>query len=320
MNFLLFQLISLSYVKKLSIVVPIYFNEKNLPETIPELLKLKEKLQDYELELIFVDDGSKDRSLEILLDFKKKYPDIIQVIKLTRNFGAPAAAQAGLSIATGDCIGKINADLQDPPELFIDMIKHWEKGIKAVFAVRKKRKDPLTSRILSNTFYSLLRRHAIPNYPKGGYDFFLVDKKVIKDFSKIQEKNTNINALIFWLGYEYVTIPYVRRERKKGTSKWTIGKKIKYFIDTFVGFSYFPVRLLSVIGIIVAFASFGYGIYIFYNWAVGNIQVAGWTTTIIVLLLTAGIQMIMIGVIGEYLWRTLDELRKRPRYVIEDTF
>jgi len=305
-------------MKKLSIVVPVYFNEKNLPETIPRLLKLKESLPNYELELIFVDDGSKDKSLEILLDYKKKYSDIIKVVKLTRNFGAPSAGQAGLSVATGDCVGRIGADLQDPPELFLDMIKHWEKGIKAVFAVRKERKDPIFSRIISNSFYYFLRKHAIPNYPKGGFDYFLVDKDVIKEFNKIQERNTNINALIFWLGFEYVTIPYTRSARTKGTSKWTFSKKIKYFVDTFVGFSYFPIRLLSLAGIFVAVGAFGYGAYILYNGFVGNIIVPGWTTTMIVLLFTAGIQMTMIGVLGEYLWRTLDELRKRPSYIIDD--
>ena len=307
-------------MKKLSIIVPVYYNEKNLPETIPRLLKLKDKLPNYELELLFIDDGSKDRSLEILLDFKKKNPGIIQVIKLTRNFGAPAAGQAGLNYATGDCVGKINADLQDPPELFVDMIKHWEKGVKAIFAVRKERKDPVFSRILSSSFYSLLRRHALPNYPKGGFDFFLVDKKVVNEFKKIPEKNTNINALIFWLGYEHVTIPYTRIERTKGTSKWTLSKKIKYFIDTFVGFSYFPVRLFSWIGMFIAIASFGYGIYILYRWYSGNIQVEGWTTNTIILLVVAGIIMIMIGIIGEYLWRTLDEIRRRPSYVIDEIF
>jgi len=307
-------------MKKLSIVVPVYGNEKNLPDTIPRLLELKEKLPNYELELVFVDDGSKDRSLEVLLDFKNKHPNIIKVVQLTRNFGAPAAGQAGFDIATGDCVGKINADLQDPPELFLDMIKHWEKGVKAVFAVRKERKDSIFSRMLSRTFYSLLRRHALPNYPKGGFDFFLVDKTVVEEFKKIPEKNTNINALIFWLGYEHVTIPYTRSEREKGTSKWTLSKKIKYFIDTFVGFSYFPLRLFSMVGMIVAFVSFVYGIYILYNWAIGRLQPEGWTTTIVVLLITAGIQMIMIGVIGEYLWRTLDEIRKRPRYVIDNIF
>ncbi len=305
-------------MKKISIVVPVYYNEENLPETIPELLKLKQSLQNYELELIFVDDGSKDRSLEILLDFKKKYPNNIKVVKLTRNFGSHAAIQAGMKISTGDCVGKISADLQDPPELFNDMIKHWEKGTKAVLAIRKDRKDTFFSKVVANTTYSLVRRHAMPDYPRHGYDFCLLDRKIVDEFNKIKEKNTNIYGLIFWLGFDYVTIPYVRRQRNKGRSKWTLNKKMKLFIDTFVGFSYFPIRILSLLGIVVAFASFVYGAFIFYNWLSGNIEVEGWTATMIVLSFTAGIQMIMIGVIGEYLWRTLDQVRDRPSYVIDE--
>ena len=305
-------------LKKFSIVVPVYHNEENLPDTIPKLLKLRERLENYSLELIFVDDGSKDNSLKILTEFKDKYPDIIKIVKLTRNFGAPSAAQAGIKYATGDCIGKINADLQDPPELFIDMIKHWEKGFKAVFAVRKNRKDTLPSKIVAKGFYSLLRRHAISNYPEGGFDFFLIDRKVADEFNKIKEKNTNINTLIFWLGFDYVTVPYIRKERDGGKSKWTFNKKTKYFVDTFVGFSYFPIKILSLLGIIFALASFSYGLYILYHWSTGKIQVEGWTTIIIILTFTAGIQMTMIGILGEYLWRTLDETRKRPSYVVDE--
>jgi len=307
-------------MKKFSIVIPVYYNEQNLPETIPVLLKLKEKLPNYELELIFVDDGSKDRSLEILLNFQKKYPDIIKVVKLTRNFGGPAASQAGFSVAMGDCVGKISADLQDPPELFIDMIKHWENGVKAIFAVRKDRKDPIISKFFSRTYYSLIRRHAIKNYPKGGFDFLLVDKEVVKKINQIQEKNTNINTLVFWLGYDYVMVPYIRRKRKKGKSQWTFSKKIKLVIDTFVAFSYYPIKILSIIGMLVALASFIYGGFVFYNWILGNIHVEGWTAIMIVLTFTAGIQMIMIGVLGEYLWRTMDEARKRPAYVIDQIY
>ncbi len=307
-------------LKKLSIVVPVYQNEKNLPDTIPELIKLRESLQGFSLELIFVDDGSIDNSFKILTEFKDKHPDVIKIIKLTRNFGAPAAAQDGIKYATGDCIGKINADLQDPPELFLNMIKHWEKGFKAVFAIRKEREDTLPSKILSKGFYSLLRRHAISDYPKGGFDFFLIDRKVADEFNKINEKNTNINTLIFWLGFDYVTVPYTRKERKKGKSQWTFSKKTRYFVDTFVGFSYFPIKILSLLGIVFAVGSFSYGLYVLYNWSAGNIQVEGWTTIMIILTFTAGIQMMMIGILGEYLWRTLDEVRKRPSYVVDEVY
>jgi polyisoprenyl-phosphate glycosyltransferase len=304
---------------KLSIVVPVYHNELNLPDTIPRLLGLREKTS-YELELVFVDDGSKDRSFEILLKYQASYPKNILVVKLTRNFGAFAAIQAGFAKATGDCVGVIMADLQDPPELLLEMIKNWEKGIRAVFAVRTERDDPKLSKFFSKTYYSVFRRFAIAGYPKGGFDFVLIDRQVVNDINRIREKNTNIMALIYWLGYEYVTLPYVRKKREKGKSKWNIGKKIKLAIDSFVGFSYFPIRLLSGLGMIFALVSFVYGAIVFYKWWIGKIPVEGWTALMIVVTLAAGIQMIMLGVLGEYLWRGLDQSRRRPAYVIDKVF
>ncbi len=305
---------------KVSIIVPVYFNEDNLRDTVPQLLDLQNKIKNHNLELIFVDDGSKDRSLDILLEFKEKNPDIIKIIKLTRNFGSMSAIQAGINVSSGDCVGVIAADLQDPPELFIDMIKHWENGNKVILAVRKDREDPKVSKILANLFYKILQKYALPNYPKGGFDFFLIDKKIVNEIRDINEKNSNIMNLIFWLGYEYVTIPYVRKKREAGKSKWTMSKKIKLVIDSFVGFSYIPIKILPILGVIFAITSFIYGGYIFYNWVVGNVDVEGWTTTIILVTFIGGIQMVMLGIIGEYLWRTLDETRRRPGHVIDKIF
>jgi polyisoprenyl-phosphate glycosyltransferase len=304
---------------KLSIIVPIYYNELNLPETIPRLLGLREKLS-YDLELVFVDDGSRDRSLELLLKYQALYPKNILVVKLTRNFGAFSAIQAGFTKATGDCIGVIMADLQDPPELFLEMVKNWEKGIKAVFAVRSERNDPKLSKFFSNVYYSLFRRFAIPNYPKGGFDFLLVDRQVVTNINRIHEKNTNIMSLIYWLGYSYVTIPYVRKKREKGKSKWTLGKRVKLAVDSFVGFSYFPIRLLSGLGLVFAFAGFIYGAIVLYKWWIGKIPVEGFTALMIVVIFIGGVQMIMLGVLGEYLWRVLDQSRKRPMYVVDKVF
>jgi len=307
-------------MKKFSIVVPVYFNELNLPDIIPRLLALKDKISESEFEFIFVDDGSEDKSLEILLKFRKKFPDEIRVVKLTRNFGSMAAIQAGLKVSKGDCVGVIAADLQDPPELFVDMFKHWQKGTKAVLAIRKDRQDSIPSKISSKIYYHFMRKYAIPDLPKGGFDFFLIDRQIVDQLNKIPEKNTNLMNLLFWLGYEYVTIPYVRQKRKKGKSRWTLSKKIKLVIDSFIGFSYIPIKLLPSFGIIFAIAAFVYAGITFYNWTVGDIKVEGWTTTIILLTLIGGIQMIMLGILGEYLWRTLDETRKRPAFVIEKIF
>jgi len=307
-------------MKLFSIIIPVFYNELNLPETVPELLELQVSLQDYLFELIFVDDGSGDRSLPILREFQKQYPNKIKVVKLSRNFGSMAAIQAGLSISKGDCVGIISADLQDPPELFIEMIQHWENGSKVVCAVRNERQESWLTKIFSTNYYALVRKFAIHNYPRGGFDFLLADRQVIDEINKINEKNTNIMALIFWLGYEPVLIPYVRKAREKGSSRWTMRKKIKLFIDTFVAFSYFPIRLFSLIGFLVAAGAFIYGVVIFFSWLFVGIEVLGWVPIMIVLTITAGIQMTMLGILGEYLWRTLDEARKRPSFVIEAIF
>ena len=307
-------------MKLFSIVVPVYYNELNLPDTIPHLLGLSEQLSDYHIELVFVDDGSGDRSLEILLDFQSRYPDTIKVVKLTRNFGSMSAIQAGFTVASGDCVGMISADLQDPLELFHEMIGYWEKGIKAIFAVRQDREEPFLQKQFSNTYYSLVRKFAIANYPDGGFDFFLVDRQIITEINRIHEKNTNLMTLIYWLGFKPVMIPYVRRNRTKGKSRWTFSKKTKLFVDTFVAFSFFPIRILSAIGFLVAISSFLYGAFILLYWLFYGIAVKGYVPTMLIMTFTAGIQMTMLGVLGEYLWRTLDEVRSRPAFVIDEIY
>lgn len=303
-----------------SIVIPVYYNEPNLPETIPQLLGLAEQIPQCRLELVFVDDGSGDRSLEILRTFQGRYPDTIKVVKLTRNFGSMAAIQAGFTVASGDCVGMISADLQDPPELFLEMLDHWEKGAKAVFAVRQDREEPFSQKLFSNTYYSLVRKYAIPGYPDGGFDFFLVDRQVVNEVNRIQEKNTNLMTLIYWLGFRPILLPYVRRARARGKSRWTLAKKFKLFVDTFVAFTFFPLRVLSVVGFLAALTSFGYGTFILIYWLLFGIDVKGWVPTMLIITFTTGLQMTMLGVLGEYLWRTLDEVRRRPPFVIDEVY
>jgi glycosyltransferase involved in cell wall biosynthesis len=303
-----------------SIVVPVYFNAPNLPDTIPQLLAVFDSADDIEVELVFVDDGSGDDSLAVLREFQDAHPDRIRVVKLTRNFGSMAAIHAGLTVARGDCVGMIAADLQDPPEMFLDMLAHWRAGSKAVFAVRADREDSRSQRMFAGAYYALIRRFALRGYPPGGFDFFLIDRQVVRDIIRIAEKNTNLMSLIFWLGYRPAMLPYVRRSRAKGKSRWTLSKKIKLFIDSFVAFSYVPIRFLSATGLIVAASAFVYGSYVFYSWLVHNIPVRGYAPVVIGLTFTSGIQMTMLGILGEYLWRTLDETRRRPNFVIDEVF
>ena len=305
---------------RLTIVVPVYYNALNLPDTIPQLLALDRGVDGLSVNLVFVDDGSGDDSLAVLRRFQRAHPSRIRIVKLTRNFGSMAAIQAGLTVADGDCVGMIAADLQDPPELFLDMVRHWRAGAKAVFAVRSDREDSFAQRLFANLYYALIRRFALPGYPAGGFDFFMIDRQIVADVLRVSEKNTNLMSLIFWLGYQPVMLPYVRRQRQKGKSRWTLSKKIKLFIDSFVAFSYVPIRFLSATGLLFATSAFVYGAYVFFAWLVNDIPVRGFAPLVLVLAFTAGIQMTMLGVLGEYLWRTLDETRRRPGFVIDEVF
>ena len=305
---------------RLSIVVPVYFNGMNLPDTVPQLLGLGTQLPRHDLELVFVDDGSADNSVEQLLSFQRTYPEHITVVRLTRNFGSMAAIQAGMIAAKGDVVGMISADLQDPPTLFLEMIEHWERGAKAIFAVRAGREESFSQRVFANTFHWLMGRLALPNYPRGGFDFFLIDRQVVNELNRIREKNTNLMSLIFWLGYPSVQIPYVRRARRVGKSRWTAAKKIKLLIDSMVAFSYVPIRFLSVVGFCMALSAFGYAAFLAYMRSVHRIPVPGFATLGILVAAFSGIQMIMLGLLGEYLWRTLDQTRRRPGFVVDRVY
>lgn len=305
-------------MKTFSIVVPIYFNEPNIPHLLPRLKALQDKLPDYALEFIFVDDGSGDASFALLVEEHRK-DQRIKIVKLSRNFGSMSAIQAGLKYATGDCAGIITADLQDPPELFTDMLAKWEQGNKIVMAFREGREDSRLQSFFAGTYYFLLDAFALKGYPKGGFDMVLIDRQVVEELTQIAEKNTNLMNLIYWLGHDRSSVSYIRQKREHGKSRWTLSKKIKLLVDSFINFSYIPIRFISAIGVATALASFGYGIFILCVWlfSLVTITVQGWATIVALIAFLLGLIMIMLGIIGEYLWRILDETRKRPGYIVD---
>lgn len=304
---------------KFSIIVPIYYNELNLPVTYPRLIALEQQIPNITLELVFVDDGSGDKSLNVLQEIQEKDARV-KVVKLARNFGSFNAILAGLHYATGDCVGIISADLQDPPELFEQMIADWRKGKKTVMAVRQDREDPLPTKLFANVFYGALRKFALPSMPEGGFDFVLIDRQVVEVLKQVREKNTSIMALIAWLGFDHSQIGYVRAERRIGKSRWTFSKKVKLMIDMFTSFSFFPIRAISTLGVIIALVSFIYALILLYLRFVNGTHVEGWTTLVVLILFLSGFQLISLGIIGEYLWRNFDESRKRPPYIVEKVF
>ena len=293
---------------------------RKIPHTVPALIDFAKKIEkEFETEFVFVDDGSGDNSFNLLIEEQKK-DDRIKIVKLSRNFGSMLAIQAGLANSTGDCVGIIATDLQDPVELFIDMLEAWKNGKKVILATRKDREEGVLQKLFSNIYYKLMRKFAIPDYPLGGFDFLLIDRQVVEEINMIHEKNTNIMSLIFWLGHDREYFPYIRKEREHGRSKWTLSKKVKLFVDFFVVFSYAPIRFMTVFGFFIALFSFIYGIFIIVNYFMGNVSITGWASTLLVISFFSGVIMIMLGVIGEYLWRILDETRKRPGYVIDQVY
>jgi polyisoprenyl-phosphate glycosyltransferase len=302
---------------ELSIVVPVYYNEGSLPETVPALAAVAQKIAGNAFELIFVDDGSKDRSADVLDQFRGRAEMKIRVVKLTRNFGSMAAILAGLSVSRGRKVGIISADLQDPPELFEEMYAQLAGGSKCAFAVRKEREEGVIQRMTTGMYYALLRRYALPGYPSGGFDFCLLDRQVVSELVRMDEKNAHLMNLIFWLGFPTSWIPYTRRQRRHGRSRWTLAKKLKLFADSFVAFSFAPIRAVSIAGFALAALAAVYGGFQIWLRISEGTPVQGFTTIVTLIALTSGIQMMMLGVLGEYLWRTLDASRKRPQYVIE---
>lgn len=303
---------------KFSIVVPVFFNELNLDTTIPALLSLEKNIKDIEIELVFVDDGSGDKSFEILKSYTKLNKRKIKIVKFTKNFGQTPAIQAGLRIATGDCVGIISADLQEPYELFIQMHAHWKDGKKFVIAERTEREENFFHRFLSNLYWGMIRKIALSEFPKGGFDFCLLDRQLVNDLNACYEKNTSIFPLIFSFGYSPFILSYTRRLRTAGKSGWTFRKKAKIFIDTAIAFSYFPIRFVSYIGISVSVISISMALFYIFSYFYFNTRYPGWTTIIVLIFFFGGLILITLGLIGEYLWRILDEVRKRPNYVIEE--
>lgn len=305
-------------VKRLSVVVPIYFNEGTLETLYERLSAMHGELADRaELEIVLVDDGSRDRSRDILEDLANRDPVRVRSVLLSRNFGSFNAILAGLNHATGDCIAIISADLQDPPEMIPAMYKRWETGDRTVMAVREKREDPFLTRIFSNISYTILRRLAIRNFPKGGFDFVLIDRQVRDIIVGMGERNTFLMGLIVWVGFTQSQIHYTRRNREDGESRWTFWKKVKYLIDSILAFSYAPMRFMSTIGFILAFLGVCYALFLIIQRLTFHVAVPGWTALMVVVLVLFGFQFVAMGVTGEYLWRTLDEVRRRPAFIVE---
>ena len=305
-------------MNKLSIIIPIFFNEDTLNNLFQKLILLEEefKRKKTELEFIFVDDGSEDDSILYLLKFKENKKNV-KIIKLTRNFGAVLACKEGFRHASGDCVTSLAADLQDPPENILKMYEKWIEGKKFVACIRKNRDDGFLKIITAKLFYILVRKFIIQNYPKNGYDMALLDFSMLK-YLMNGSKAIHFPMQLYWLGYRPEIIYYERLKRKSGKSRWSPYKMISTALDVILGFSPKFIQLLSITGICISFLSLIYGLIIIISALLGNIPVPGYASIIVLNSFFFGIIIFYISIVQEYLWRIFVDLSKTSEVIVDE--
>jgi len=304
-------------MNKLSIIIPVYYSEDTLMDLYNDLKgKVLPKLEDYEI--VMVDDGSGDSSRQIMQDIQKSDPGHVKCVHLSRNFGEHAAILAGLNVCTGDCAVTKQADMQEESELILRMYESWEKGNKVVLAVRKDREEGKLYQFCAKLYYKLMRKIVNPNMPEGGFDCYLLDRKVIEVLKMLDEKNSALTLQVLWVGFKSEKIYFSRKAREKGKGRWTMAKRIKLIIDSVMSFSYFPVRLMSVMGVIFFIASVIGIIMCIVEIVTTGVRTVGWASLMTVMLFATGIMMLMLGMLGEYVWRALDASSNRPPFLIEE--
>jgi len=301
----------------LSIVSPAYCEVENLPELYRRIEAVMDGLS-LDWEWVIVDDHSPDETFDVVRALAAK-DERVRGLRLARNSGSHIALSCALNQARGDCAVALAADLQDPPETIPDLLALWREGAHVVWAARGERKgETWMTKGLSRIYHWLMRRVVgFKEMPSEGADFFLLDRRVLDAFSQFDENNVSILALITWMGFRQATVTYTKEERRHGSSGWTLRAKLKMLVDSVTSFSYVPIRVMSYLGFLVAFGGFAYAAVVFYNALAGS-PPAGWSALMVVLLVIGGTLMLMMGVLGEYVWRALDEAKQRPRFVVED--
>lgn len=300
-------------MSKISVCFAVYQNEGALTPLYERMThELKTHFPNHTYELLFVNDGSKDNSLAELMTLREKDKNV-KIISFSRNFGQMAAILAGWENATGDCIINMAADLQDPPEQCTLMIKEWEQGNDIVVSYRNSHGTSASRKATSRLFYKMM----LPNVPPGGFDFALLDRKPMNAINSLKEKNRFYQYDILWAGFKTKFIPYDKLERQIGKSQYNFFKRFRNFYSAFLNVSYFPLRLLTGIGALVALSGFLYALTIIWAYFVHKTPFQGWAPIMILILVIGGMIMLMLGVLGEYIWRILDEVKGRPNYIID---
>ncbi|WP_461438113.1 glycosyltransferase family 2 protein [Marinobacter nauticus] len=301
-----------------SIVIPVYGNEKNIPDLIPALARLLEELPG-ENEVVFVVDGSPDRSHQLLQEALEQGPFNARLVSHSRNFGAFAAVRTGCAVAEGEMIGAMAADLQEPPELLLQCFGLLrDDEVDVCFGQRTQRHDGVVRSGLSNLFWGVIRRFVEPDMPPGGVDIFACNQKVRKALLTIEEHNSSLISQLFWVGFRRRFVPYERKERQHGKSAWSFRRRFKYMLDSIFSYSDFPVMALLWIGFIGVLLSIVVSLVILIAWQMGRITVPGYTPIMLSIFMVGSLQYLAFGILGCYLWRTLENTKKRPLTIVNN--
>jgi glycosyltransferase involved in cell wall biosynthesis len=306
-------------MKRISFVIPVYRNERAVTLTYQQIRQvMATDLSAYAYEVVFVDDGSDDGSLNELLAIRAADANV-RVVSFTRNFGQMSAILAGFKQATGDLLIQLSADLQDPIGLVPQMIAEYERGSEVVACYREHRQDAWSRRLTSRLFYGILRL-SFPQIPPGGFDYLLLDRKVVDAFNAVEVRNRFFQGDVLWFGYKTTFIPYTRVKREIGRSQYTFAKRLKNSLDAILDSSYLPIRFISLVGVLTALLGFAYAANIVYARLRHDIPATGLAPIMILVLIIGGTLMLMLGIIGEYVWRIYDEVKGKPNYVVRQIY
>ena len=305
-------------MKKISIIIPAYNEEESLPLLYDRLKKLMDDMKNYEFEILFVNDGSKDKTIEIIKDIRNK-DERICYVDFSRNFGKEIAMIAGLDYATGDCVIFMDADLQDPPELIPELVKYWEEGYDDVYAKRRSRKgETWLKKFTSKMYYRVLQHLTKVEIQEDTGDFRLLDRRCVNALKKLRESQRNTKSMFSWIGYKKKEVLYDRDPRVAGTTKWNYKKLIDLAIDGITSFTTSPLRLATYVAIPTFIVLFIYFIYVIVKSIVIHEAIQAYQAIILLILFFSGIQILLFGIIGEYLGRIFNETKNRPLYLVNE--
>ena len=305
-------------MKKISIIIPAYNEEDSLPLLYDRMKKLMENMKNYEFEILFVNDGSKDKTIQIIKEMRENDHRICYV-DFSRNFGKEIAMIAGLDYATGDCVIFMDADLQDPPELIPELVKYWEQGYDDVYAKRRSRKgETWLKKFTSMMYYRILQKLTKIEIQKDTGDFRLLDRRCVNALKKLRESQRNTKSMFSWIGYNKKEVLYDRDPRVAGSTKWNYAKLVDLAIDGITSFTTSPLRLSTFIAIPTFILLFIYFIYVIAKCVIIHQAIQAFQAIILLILFFSGVQILLFGIVGEYLGRIFNETKNRPLYLVNE--